>query len=169
MFASVAPDKIGERSDFGGQHVDFVSTSGRISTSTVKRIFMISPASRKMIIRTGQILMVSAGLAFLCVSCRQQEPVKITQSTIAEKDSDHTRRMVIVTSLGQRQIKGNHAVFPADLSTRYAIVFVLEPGSLGEDNFTSCTGFCEGIRVTGITGCDCPPPFILVSGAIPKY
>jgi len=122
-----------------------------------------------MIVRAAQILLISVGIACLCVSCRQQEPVKITQSTIAEKDSDHTRRMVLVTSLGQRQIKGNHAIFPADLSTRYAIVFVLEPGSIGEDGFTSCVGFCEGVRVTGIVGCDCPPPFVLVSGATPKY
>ena len=130
---------------------------------------MTNLVRRKVITRTAQILMISAGVACLGISCRQQNPIKITQGTIAEKDCDHSRRLVIVTNLGPRKIKDNHAIFPADLTTRYAIVFVLESGSLDGDDFTSCEGFCEGVRVSPLPDCDCPPPFILVSSATPKY
>lgn len=121
----------------------------------------------KIYFATCAWIVVASLLLFTALSCKKVKPDRISIGALADKDADHSHRQVIITNAGGSKPQGRFMVFESRLDNSYSVVFVLASGvkTLGSE---SCFfGSCEGVRVSGVPGCPCEPPFVLVTNVEP--
>lgn len=122
--------------------------------------------------------MVRIPAAFCCLvaatlvmitSCTQTKPKPITIGKLSDKETDHSQAWYRISNAAGGEKTGRYLTHLMKTDTRYNVAFDLsdpsfDPAGADADVWV---GFCEGVRVSGIPGCPCEPPFVLISKAEP--
>ena len=117
------------------------------------------------------IIATLAGVAVLAcgLSCFRPVAAKsVPIGELAEKDRNFRGQSIRVTNAGAGVKAGRFLIFKMDSATRHHVVLVLSGEEVETGGVTCWAGICSGVRVTGLPGCPCPAPFVLVESAEPS-